>query len=148
MYNSLVMKPQSLFEKILRDNGYSSTKARGLVFELLSGASEPWTMHRLIEKTSGKIDRVSVYRTIELFEKLGIAQRINIGWKYKIELSEAFLDHHHHMTCLGCGRVVTVQDEPQFEAMIDRLASDSGFAVKSHQLEIQGHCSTCVPDAI
>lgn len=142
------MKTKVLFEKILRKNGYSVTKARELVFQLLSGASEPWTMHRLIEETSGKIDRVSVYRTVELFEKLGIAQRINIGWKYKLELSEMFLDHHHHMTCLTCGRIVTVNDEPQFESMIERLASQNDFSVTLHQLEIQGFCNTCRPDAI
>jgi Fur family transcriptional regulator, ferric uptake regulator len=142
------MKAQVLFERILRDSGFNITKARTLVFELLSSANEPWTMHQLIEASKNGADRVSVYRTIELFEKLGIAQRINIGWKYKIELSEAFLDHHHHMTCLTCGRVVTVQDEPQFEAMIARLGRANGFTVKSHQLEMQGYCSTCQPDAI
>lgn len=142
------MNHAAQFKKILQDNGYSVTRARSLIFDALAAANEPMAMHRLIDEVKGGADRVSVYRTVELFEKLGIAQRINIGWKYKIELSEAFLDHHHHMTCLGCGRVVTVQDEPQFEAMIERLAQVSGFTVASHQLEIQGHCETCTPGAI
>jgi Fe2+ or Zn2+ uptake regulation protein len=142
------MNNAAQFKKILQDNGYSVTRARSLIFELLAGANEPWPMHRLIEEAKGGADRVSVYRTVELFEKLGIAQRINIGWKYKIELSEAFLDHHHHMTCLTCGRVVTVKDEPQFEQMIARLAGANGFVVKSHQLEMQGYCTSCRPDAI
>jgi len=142
------MNGMEQFKKILQDNGHSVTRSRSYIFELLASAGEPWPMHRLIDAAAGKADRVSVYRTVELFEKLGIAQRINIGWKYKIELSEAFLDHHHHMTCLACGRVVTVKDEPQFETMIARLAGTNGFVVKSHQLEIQGHCNSCQPDAI
>jgi Fur family ferric uptake transcriptional regulator len=142
------MKSSALFKKILQENGYSVTQVRSLIFELLLRAHEPWPMHRLIEEVKGNADRVSVYRTVELFEKLAIAQRINVGWKYKIELSETFLDHHHHMTCLKCGRVVTVKDEPQFEVMIERLARTTGFTVTSHQLEMQGYCTSCQADAI
>jgi Fe2+ or Zn2+ uptake regulation protein len=137
------MKAQALFEKILRDNSYSITKARALIFQLLSGAGEPWPMHKLIEETKGSADRVSVYRTVELLEKLGIVQRIHIGWKYKLELSEVFLDHHHHMTCLSCGRVTPIKDELGFEATIERLGRANGFSLKSHQLEMQGYCDTC-----
>jgi Fur family ferric uptake transcriptional regulator len=138
------MKATALFKKILQDNGYSSTKARRLIFELLLETNEPWPMHRLIEAAKQGADRVSVYRTVELFETLGIVQRINIGWKYKLELSEAFLEHHHHMTCLKCGRIVPVKDEPGFEAMIENLGKTTGFTITSHQLEMQGTCSDCV----
>jgi Fur family ferric uptake transcriptional regulator len=141
------MKEQTLFKKILRDSGYSTTKARSLIFDLLLGSNDPRTMHQLIEATEGRIDRVSVYRIVELYERLGVAQRINIGWKYKIELSDVFLDHHHHMTCLGCGRVVAVKDEPMFEEMIERLGQANGFVLKSHQLEMQGYCDRCQSNA-
>ena len=131
-----------LFKKILRDNGYSTTKARSLIFDLLLG-SEPQTMNQLIKATDGTVDRVSVYRVIELFEKLGIAQRINIGWKYKIELSDVFLEHHHHMTCLQCGRVIAIKDERVLEGTIAELSKSVGFALISHQLEMQGYCERC-----
>ncbi|MDN5274785.1 MAG: Fur family transcriptional regulator [Candidatus Saccharibacteria bacterium] len=137
------MSQNQLFIKILRDSNYSATKARLFVFDLLLKATGPQTMHQLIEASKGIIDRVSVYRVIELYEKLGIAQRINIGWKYKIELSDIFLEHHHHMTCLGCGRVIAVKDDPAFEAMINRLGETHGFVLKQHQLEMQGYCDRC-----
>jgi len=136
--NSLV-----LFKKTLQDKGYSSTRARLAVFNLLLEAPGPVSMHELIDGSRGKADRVSVYRTVELFEQLGISQRINIGWKYKLELSEMFLDHHHHMTCLTCGRITPIKDEPQFEAMLQKIARTNGFVVTMHQLEMQGTCSDC-----
>jgi Fur family transcriptional regulator, ferric uptake regulator len=142
------MKRHTLFKKILKDNNFSSTAARSLIFDLLAGASEPQSMHQLIEGSKGKVDRVSVYRTIELFERLGIVQRLHIGWKYKLELSEMFLDHHHHMTCLGCGCVVPIKDETALEETIERLGKANNFVLKSHQLEIQGYCKTCQVDAI
>lgn len=137
------MKAPDLFEKILRDNGFSLTKARSAIFRCLLDAKHPQSMAEVIAATREGADRVSVYRAIALFEKLGIVQRINIGWKYKIELSEAFLDHHHHMTCLGCGRVVPVKDDAAFESMIERLGRQNGFSLTAHQLEMQGYCPNC-----
>lgn len=142
------MKSHSLFQKILKDNSFSNTNARNLIFDLLMKADKPQSMHQLIEGSKDKVDRVSVYRTIELFERLGIVQRLHIGWKYKLELSEVFLDHHHHMTCLGCGRVVPIKDETALEEMIERLGRANNFVLKSHQLEIQGYCEKCQVDAI
>jgi len=100
-------------------------------------------MHQLIMASDKLMDRVSVYRVIELFEKLGIAQRINIGWKYKIELSEVFLGHHHHMTCLTCGRVIAIKDHDTLERLITELSSTAGFTLTAHQLEMQGYCERC-----
>src|SRR5689334_14001769 len=95
---------------VLKDNGLSVTKDRLLVFELLE-SKPPLTMNELHQLTKDKIDRASLYRVVGLFEKLGIVNRINIGWKYKIELSDTFHVHHHHLTCLKCGKVINIQDE-------------------------------------
>src|SRR4051812_38298994 len=88
---------------ILKQKGYSLTKPRKSVFELLLN-HEPQSIAELIARSGTKIDRATVYRTVELFEKLGIVHRVNAGWKYKLELSEAFNDHHHRMHCTNCGR--------------------------------------------
>ncbi|HEX6258360.1 MAG TPA: Fur family transcriptional regulator [Candidatus Saccharimonadales bacterium] len=134
--------PEALLTKVLRENNYSVTSARKAVFALLL-RKEPQTMRQLIRAANGTVDRVSIYRAVELFEKLGIAQRITIGWKYKIELSEVFLEHHHHINCLGCGKIVAVKEQPEIEERIKQIARDSGFVLQSHQLELQGLCATC-----
>ena len=88
-----------ILKKTLVDNGYSLTRARLAVFELLNN-NEPQTISQILAKANGLVDRVSVYRNIELFEKLGIVRRIYLGWKYKLELSDKFFAHHHHLTAL------------------------------------------------
>jgi Fe2+ or Zn2+ uptake regulation protein len=70
---------------LLRKNNSSLTKPRKAVFNLLL-SKEPQSMQVLVKRAEGKVDRATVYRTIELFEELGIVHRLNIGWKYKIEL--------------------------------------------------------------
>jgi Fe2+ or Zn2+ uptake regulation protein len=136
------MKEEKLLRKILEDNHYKITRARLLIFKLLRN-NEPQTITRLVAASTKKIDRVSVYRVINLYERLGVVKRINIGWKYRLELSEIFLDHHHHISCLGCGRVVAIKEDVEIEKLIEKLGKTSGFVLKSHQLELQGYCNQC-----
>ncbi len=100
-------------------------------------------MHELSVHSKGVIDRASLYRAIGLFEKLGLVQRIYIGWKYKIELSDIFTHHHHHISCLACGKVVAITEEDEIEALIESLAKRHGFTTPSHQLEVRGYCADC-----
>lgn len=136
----MTKKDQQL-ERLLRRSGNSITKQRLLVFELLTD-QEPVTMHELYERVAGQLDRASLYRIVTLFERLGIIRRINIGWKYKIELSDAFAEHHHHLTCLRCHSVIPI-NERELESFITTIASGHSFTPAEHQVEIQGYCQQC-----
>lgn len=132
----------SLFIATLKKHGSSTSKARLAVFKALLH-QEPLTMAELVAKLHGIVDRASVYRNIELFESIGIVQRLQIGWKYKMELSDKFHDHHHHMSCRICGALFSIEGNSRIEQDIASIAQDQGFIIETHQLEIQGICSTC-----
>lgn len=117
------------------------TKPRQVVFAALQN-QEPLTMHELVERCSS-IDRASVYRTIALFEELGIVQRLQVGWKYRIELSDQFTAHHHHATCLRCGKSLNLAENSQLEALLHTLANSRHFTLMKHQIELQGYCAEC-----
>lgn len=129
-------------KKILTDNGYQFTKARQNTFKALINPT-PQSMNDLILKSKGMVDRVSLYRNIEIFEKIGIVHRIYIGWKYKLELSDEFLGHHHHLNCLKCGNIIEIEDEKHMDEYINSLAKKYSFVPKSHQFEISGFCLNC-----
>lgn len=131
-----------LFEKILRHNSFHSTHARKAVFMALWN-KEPQSMHEIEQSINGAIDRTSIYRSIELFTTLGIIHKVQMGWKYKIELSDIFIAHHHHISCLGCGRVIAIHEDERIENMIHELAKSYKFVHPVHQLEIQGYCEAC-----
>lgn len=100
-------------------------------------------MQVLVKRAEGKADRATVYRVIELYERLGIVHRLNIGWKYKIELSDAFAEHHHHFYCTNCGRTYSLPANPMLETMINSVTNREGFSPRGHQLEIYGLCANC-----
>lgn len=125
---------------LLKASGQSVTTARLKVFAVLAG-QEPLGMHELVGKLPD-VDRASVYRTVTLFERLGIVQRLHTGWKYKLELTDKFAAHHHHLTCTRCGRAFPIR-EAELEQVIDNLAAAHHFTASAHQIEIQGVCSNC-----
>lgn len=127
---------------ILKKNHASLTKPRKLVFDLLAG-QEPQSMQVLAKRAEGQIDRATVYRVIELFERLGIVHRLNIGWKYKVELTDIFGQHHHHFYCTNCGRAYSLPANTMLETMINSVAANDGFNPRGHQLEIYGTCPNC-----
>jgi len=130
-----------LFARILRENKYSITTSRRAVFDALDDR-KPCTMHELVTRCPG-IDRASVYRSIALFESLGITRRLYSGWKYKIELSDMFGHHHHHATCVQCGRLFPLDEDPAVESALKALASRHAFIVKSHEIELAVICKKC-----
>jgi Fur family transcriptional regulator, ferric uptake regulator len=127
---------------LLKDAGYSFTNPRRMVFEALQH-KEPQPMHSIVTACSGKVDRASVYRTIQLFEQLGVVQRLQIGWKYKLELSDKFSAHHHHLSCIKCGRTIAIDEDAVLEERMYHLAKIYEFLPQDHQLEIRGLCNVC-----
>lgn len=130
------------FKHILTNNGYRVTQARETTFSLLQNP-EPQTMGTIAANAKGRVDRVSVYRNIELFEKLGIVHRIYTGWKYKLELSDDFIAHHHHLSCLVCGKVIDIDDEKHIDDFIKNVAANVGFTPRRHTFEVDGYCINC-----
>lgn len=130
------------FKNILSQNGYRITTARMSLFQTLLN-SEPLSLREVLEKANDTIDRVSVYRNIELFEKLHIIKRITIGWKYKLELSDTFVAHHHHLSCLSCGKIIDIVDESSVEQFIKNISRSLSFTPLNHHFEIDGYCFEC-----
>lgn len=130
------------FVSTLKRSGYSVTKTRKLVFNVLY-SNDPLTITDIFKNCHGELDRVTVYRTVALFEKLQITQRLNFGWKYKIELSSPYQLHHHHFTCLKCLKIIALPEDEILETRLALLAANGSFQAVDHQLEIRGRCQDC-----
>lgn len=135
------MSAQTIFVQSLKAAGQSLTRPRQLVFDALQH-HRSLTMHELTKACAG-VDRASVYRTVELFEKLGIIVRIPTGWKYRLELGEAFHEHHHHATCRVCGASIALPEDAELEKRLEKLAAQRHFTLESHQIELTGTCEAC-----
>ena len=135
------MAELQLFKEILSKSGHFATKQRLELFKYLQSNPEV-TIKKLIQELPSQ-DQATIYRSIKLFESLGVINRLQLGWNSKLELSSKFHDHHHHMTCNNCGRVVAWEEDPTIELRIQTVAMKLGFLPQDHQLEIRGLCQQC-----
>ncbi|MFC2061768.1 Fur family transcriptional regulator [Elusimicrobiota bacterium] len=118
---------------IIRKNGYKLTQPRIIVLDILEKNSDLMSAKDIFEKSGGKIDLASVYRSLNLFMKLEMIFEENIeGESYYYIAGE----HHHHIICRSCGYVQCVS------------CSENTFQVKDfsqieHQLTLTGICINC-----
>lgn len=136
-------KPLETLTATLKSHGYSVTKSRKAVFAALLDR-EPQSIAELTKTIGNAIDRASIYRTLELFESLNIVERLPIGWKHKFELSDTFATHHHHATCIRCGKTVPFEESDAIKHELEKQAATIGFQETNHQLEIRGICNICL----
>jgi len=134
---------EQLFRETLQKRKLYRTSERMRLFRELKDQKAPCSIAELVELTSDSLDTATVYRNLELFEEIGVITRVYSGWKYKVELSDKFSPHHHHMTCTNCGNVISFKESKSFEAELRKLAKSHGFDAKSHTLELKGLCTNC-----
>jgi Fur family ferric uptake transcriptional regulator len=135
------MNYEELFKRKLRHHGYKFTPARQMVFEEIL-KTEGVTESILADTLSDTTDRSTVYRTVALLESLHLVTRIWNGWKSSLEVSDAFISHHHHITCSKCGMVRRLESN-QLEDELTRVVSKYGFTTLAHTLEFVGLCKEC-----
>jgi Fur family ferric uptake transcriptional regulator len=91
----------------------------------------------------GRIGRASIYRVLELLVEHGLVERVTVG--HGLSRFERLLpsgEHHHHLVCEHCGRLVAF-DDPGLERAIDRLSERLGIRVEHHEVVLRGACEDC-----
>jgi Fe2+ or Zn2+ uptake regulation protein len=98
-------------------------------------------LHESVVRTLGSADYSTVFRAVSGLERDGLIKRIDLGdGKVHYELSD---EHHEHIRCDVCGRVVEVPG-CVLEDASSAVTDSTGFKVTSHQLLFSGVCPECV----
>lgn len=129
----------------LRREARKITGPRAAILEILRDHPHPLTSKEIFAQLpKGQCDLVTVYRAMQMLEKLGMVQRFDFGdGAARFELvAEGEDGHHHHLICTRCSEVVEIDE--CFPADIEqRIASENGFKAVTHRLEFFGICPDC-----
>jgi Fur family transcriptional regulator, ferric uptake regulator len=100
-------------------------------------------IYRALISEDVDIGLATVYRVLTQFEQAGILIRSQFdGGKAVFELNDG--DHHDHLICTNCGKVVEFSDH-EIEKRQHKIAKDQGFALESHTMLLYGICPECHP---
>jgi Fur family ferric uptake transcriptional regulator len=84
---------------------------------------------------------VTVYRTLEKLQDLGLVQRIHQpnGCHRYLRAADG---HEHVLLCSRCGRAIYFSGD-DVTALSDDLAQRTGFCIQEHWLQLLGLCADC-----
>ena len=135
----------SQFHQLLRQRGLKSTRQRDEIVRVFleSGAHlSVEELYQRVRQRSPRIGYVTVYRTLKLMAESGWASARNFGDGLARFEHRAAGEHHDHLVCLSCGKIVEFESE-RIETLQSRIARKQGFRVFDHKLELYGHCAGC-----
>jgi len=125
-----------ILENITR-HGHKSTTTRRLIAEFLTRHKGLFCA-RTIEQALPSLDKVSIYRTLELMKSLDIITAVTtIDGQQFYEVNKE-TDHHHHIICTDCKKTKCV--DCQEHAATPNIP---GFSKIKHSIILTGVCDTC-----
>ena len=130
--------------KKLQENGYRLTASRQTVVEIIASserALSPIEVFDLARSQQDGLGLVTVYRTLEKLEELGLIQRVHQPQGCQAFIT-AFHGHQHLILCSACGRVQFF-DGDNLEALFHTIGNDTGYEIKEHWLQLFGLCRDC-----
>ena len=135
-----------LFKNTFREKKLVLSHPRLLIYQELSSAPSPLSpseIYQSLLKKKRRIGLTSIYRSLDLFESLGIAFKIANGSAVKYKVCE-LEDHHHHIVCKLCGHVVEL-DYCDISEWSRKVTESTGYEVTDHQFNFYGFCKACKP---
>ena len=130
---------------ILRTHGYKLTPQRHALLKVIASQHDHLSPEALYEKTRQEypgIGRVTIYRTLELLNKLSLVCRVHAPDGCRSYMMRRPTEHHHHLVCSGCGHVVDFSDS-DLSGLEKTLSEKTGFTIDGHLLELYGSCKDC-----
>lgn len=134
-------------EKFLHSSGYKLTAQRQAILDIIRDEKVKHLcteeIYEKVKKSFPKIGLATVYRTMQLFEKLGLVHRIMADdGCMRFQLIDPQKKHQYHLVCEVCGEEMDV-DEDMLSTFEEKLLSKTGFTVNDRKVQFFGVCKKC-----
>jgi Fur family transcriptional regulator, ferric uptake regulator len=136
---------KAIFLEHIQKAGLRRTGQRDLILEIFLRTEEHLTsedLYRLVEKEDPSVGHTTVYRTLKLLTEAGLAREVRFGDNKTYYEHHYNHQHHDHMICTECGKVIEFFSEA-IEDLQDQMAAKFGFRPTHHSLRMWGLCSEC-----
>jgi Fur family ferric uptake transcriptional regulator len=133
---------QRALARYLEEHHLKHTKQREAILEIFLGAKGHVTsedLHQKVRLAHPQIGYTTVYRTMKLLCEAGLANENNFDGITRYEIAH---EHHDHLICTRCGKIIEFECE-QIESAQEKIAARYGFQVLRHRHELYGHCADC-----
>jgi Fur family ferric uptake transcriptional regulator len=104
-----------------------------------------------VRKQCPSIGFTTVYRTLDVLEDMGVVVKHHFGdgrGRYELADNPQKPEHHHHLVCTRCRRIIDyddfVEEEVGFVRKLERqLSKKHVFTITGHVIQFHGVCRSC-----
>lgn len=128
----------------LKRNGYRLTSSRRAVVDVIAGSQSSLSATDIFLEARRQcpgLGLVTVYRTLEKLENLGLIQRV-----HQDEACHSYIairgEHQHLMICEACKRTVYFNGDDLYP-LIMQMGEKCGYKIQHHWLQLSGLCDKC-----
>jgi len=136
---------KTVFRQYLKNKGLLYSKQREQILDIFLKTEHHPTINDLydmVRKKDSKIGLATVYRAMVVICDAGLAREVDFGDGFRRFEHKYRHQHHDHLVCLKCGRVIEVLS-PEIEKLQQRLAEKHNFTPVRHKMQIFGTCRQC-----
>jgi len=132
---------------VLKDKGMKYTEQRAVILQILLNIDDHLNaeeVHRIVKEKypEQNIGIATVYRTLNFLEDVNLISSISFGKDGKKYEGNVTKEHHDHIICTSCGKIVEFFDE-DIEKRQEDIATKNGFKITDHTMQIFGICQKC-----
>ena len=141
----MAIKELEVLEGYIAQHNLKITRQRRAILKAFLDCEDHVSVEELylaISKSESKIGLATVYRTLALLTKSGLASEMDFGDGQKRYEHCYMHEHHDHMLCTECGKIIEF-NHPLIEKYQEEVAAQNGFTITSHKLDLIGTCSDC-----
>ena len=135
---------------LLEKNGYKTTNQRKILYEVLSENKDKHLsteeIYDLIKDRYPKIGIATIYRTLLLFEEIGLVYKHNFDDGYQryeiLSPNDNEVHQHHHLVCKQCGTIIEVKED-LMNSLEEIVEKQYNFEILNHVVKFTGICAQC-----
>ncbi|HNY12313.1 MAG TPA: transcriptional repressor [Candidatus Wallbacteria bacterium] len=132
-----------------KTSGLKMTAQRSVIIDvLLRHSREHINLEQILAEARANNPAVSgatVFRNIVFLEKTRLISKMKLQDNksyYQLQKAGTAEGHHDHLLCEKCGKIVEFYSE-KLEKLQEKVASENGFEISRHRMELYGVCRTC-----
>jgi Fur family ferric uptake transcriptional regulator len=132
-----------IFREFLKKKNHRITPERFVVLNEIYSTDGHFDADELFLQMKAKgqnISRATVYNTLELLVESNLVNQNSFGHKHLHYERIYGYQHHDHIICTECGRVVEFSNS-QIEKLQEEEVKKHGFIIDRHTLQIFGICN-------
>lgn len=137
---------RQLFYEYLKKAKLRCTVQRSLVLDAVLNSDrhiDAETLITIVREKDSSLGVATVYRTLRMMTSAKLlVERYFDGTRARFEFVDSHDDHHDHIICQSCKKIVEFFNE-DLENLQIQIAKELKFDLKNHRMELFGVCREC-----